>query len=74
MQGHLVILKSSVHKDDDETVRKYRQTHPVFPQEPTSDQFFSEEQFEAYRKLGQNMADQLLEDHAELGRGKISLT
>lgn len=73
-QGHLVILKSSVHKDDDETVRKYRQTHPAFPQEPTSDQFFSEEQFEAYRKLGQNMADQLLKEHAELGQGRIALT
>lgn len=71
-RGHLVVLKSSVHKEDHETVLKYRQTHPVFPQESTADQFFSEEQFEAYRKLGENIANQLLKEYPELDKGKLS--
>ena len=71
--GHLVVLKSSIHKDDAEPVLKYRQSHPRFPQETTADQFFSEEQFEAYRKLGQNIAEQLLRDHPELGMETIKV-
>lgn len=69
--GHLIVLKASVHKDDHETVLKYHQTHPVFPQETTVDQFLSEEQFEAYRKLGENIATQLLQDHPELECGRV---
>lgn len=30
----------------------YHSAHPDFPDEPTSDQFFDEHQFEAYRELG----------------------
>jgi hypothetical protein len=71
--GHLVVLKSSVHEGDHETVLKYHQRRPVFPQETTGDQFFSEEQFEAYRRLGQDMARQLLADHPELDGGMIEM-
>jgi len=37
-------------------VRQYARTHPAFPQETTADQFFTEEQWESYRKLGQTSA------------------
>ena len=33
-------------------VKQYAATHEAFPQEPTSDQFFDEAQWESYRKLG----------------------
>lgn len=33
-------------------IRQYAESHPEFPHEPTSDQFFDENQFEAYRHLG----------------------
>jgi hypothetical protein len=33
-------------------IRQYAESHPAFPHEPTSDQFFDENQFEAYRHLG----------------------
>jgi hypothetical protein len=69
--GHLVVMKASVHAGDHQTVLKYHQSHPVFPQETTVDQFFSEEQFEAYRTLGENIADGLVKDHAELAEGRI---
>jgi len=33
-------------------IRQYAEAHRNFPHEPTSDQFFDEDQFEAYRHLG----------------------
>ena len=33
-------------------LRQYQVTHPAFPQETTSDQFFDDEQWESYRQLG----------------------
>ncbi len=70
-QGHLVVLKSSVRAADDETVLKYREGHAGFPHQTTADQFFAEDQFEAYRRLGQEMAQQLLTEHPELATGVI---
>ena len=40
-------------------VQRYAEDHPDFPHESTADQFFSEEQFEAYRLLGRALAGRL---------------
>jgi hypothetical protein len=37
----------------------YWRGHPLFPDEPTSNQFFGEAQFEAYRALGWEIASRL---------------
>lgn len=58
--GYLIYLKSSVTGDENEYVRAYRARHPAFPHEPTSDQFFSETQFESYRALGQQIGAEML--------------
>ena len=50
--GMLLYLKASMTGDEDENMRDYRRSHPAFPHEPTSDQFFDERQFEMYRALG----------------------
>jgi Patatin-like phospholipase len=50
--GYLVYLKASITGDEDASVAQYRASHPSFPHETTADQFFSEDQFESYRKLG----------------------
>jgi len=50
--GKLLYIKLSVTGSETEYVRAYRQENPAFPHQPTSDQFFSEDQFEAYRALG----------------------
>ncbi|HEX9735476.1 MAG TPA: patatin-like phospholipase family protein, partial [Thermoanaerobaculia bacterium] len=55
--GYLLYLKSSFSGDEDEVVKEYRAQHPDFPHEPTADQFFDEGQFEAYRALGQHVAE-----------------
>ena len=57
-QGYLVYLKSSVTGDEDVGIAQYRAAHPAFPHEPTSDQFFAEDQFESYRRLGHHIAAQ----------------
>ena len=54
--GKLIYLKSSVTGDEDTSVGQYRSDHLGFPHESTADQFFSEDQFESYRLLGQHVA------------------
>jgi len=56
-QGYLIYLKSSVTGDENVGVEQYQAGHPTFPHETTADQFFSEDQFEAYRRLGHHAAE-----------------
>jgi hypothetical protein len=50
--GYLIYVKSSFTGDENDYVRDYKRRNPAFPHEATSDQAFTEEQFEAYRALG----------------------
>lgn len=54
--GLLLYLKASLTGDENDYVAAYKAAHPTFPQESTADQFFSEEQFEVYRALGEHIA------------------
>lgn len=65
--GQLLYVKLSVTGQEPEYVRSYRSEHPEFPHEPTSDQFFTEAQFEAYRALGACACEGMLEDIDALG-------
>jgi hypothetical protein len=65
--GYLIYVKSSLGAEAPVDIRQYRDVHPAFPHEPTADQWFDEDQFEAYRHLGQDIAEKLL---AELPSGK----
>jgi hypothetical protein len=56
-QGLLLYLKLSMTGNEPELIRRYRLTHPDFPHQTTLDQFFDEEQVEAYRQLGVHVAD-----------------
>ena len=51
-EGYLLYIKASLTGDENDYILDYARRHPAFPHETTSDQFFSEEQFEAYRALG----------------------
>jgi hypothetical protein len=55
-RGRLIFLKLSMTGDEPEAIREYRTRFPAFPQQSSSNQFFSEEQFEAYRALGEHIA------------------
>jgi hypothetical protein len=52
----ILFLKPSLMGDEPVDVLQYRQQHPAFPQEPTSDQFFDEAQWESYRALGEHIS------------------
>jgi len=52
-RGVLVVLKPTLTGDEPLDLLEYRAGHDKFPQEPTSDQFFDEAQWESYRKLGE---------------------
>jgi len=57
--GLFLYLKLSVTGNESELIRRYRTICPDFPHQSTVDQFFTEEQFEAYRELGVHVAESL---------------
>ncbi len=68
--GTLIYVKSSVSEASDRNpfLHKYRNENASFPHESTSDQFFDERQFEAYRALGECIGRGLARD---LEQGKV---
>ncbi len=50
--GKILYVKSSLSGDESDIILDYKRAYDAFPQETTGDQFFTEEQFEAYRALG----------------------
>ena len=63
--GRILYIKSSWCGKEWADMAAYKAKNPDFPQQSTGDQFFDEEQFEAYRALGYLIASQLFEDNAE---------
>lgn len=51
-EGRLIYITTTFFKQLSADLYGYRKEHPAFPDEPTTDQFFDEKQFEAYRELG----------------------
>jgi hypothetical protein len=74
-RGFLLYVKSSMTGDESEFIQKYRVASPAFPHESTAEQLFSEAQFEAYRALGEHIAQQLftpeLVDPIQPGRAPL---
>jgi hypothetical protein len=61
--GILLYVKPSYHNCNESAgVKAYANSHPTFPHETTTNQWFSESQFESYRALGFGIMDQILED------------
>lgn len=58
--GYLIYLKASITGDEGIGIAQYRAAHPSFPHETTANQFFTEAQFESYRKLGLHIVRQTL--------------
>lgn len=51
--GTLFYIKTSMTGREPEDLLAYRRKNPRFPDETTANQFFNEDQFESYRKLGE---------------------
>jgi hypothetical protein len=55
----LLYIKASLTGDESADVMNYHATHLEFPHESTGDQFFEEDQWESYRKLGEHIGSDL---------------
>jgi hypothetical protein len=55
--GLMLYMKLSLTGDEAELLKRYYLVHPDFPHQSTIDQFYDEEQFEAYRQLGVHVAE-----------------
>jgi hypothetical protein len=53
--GHIVIVKPNICHGIPVDLVNFKADNPLFPQEPTTDQFFSEAQWESYFQLGQTL-------------------
>jgi hypothetical protein len=65
-EGTLIYLKSSLTDEAlrDVSLLYYHRSNPTFPHETTADQFFTEQQFEAYRNLGHFICSKAFEGPA----------
>lgn len=59
-RGKLIFMKTTMVPGVSTAVKGYKGAHPDFPDESTADQFFDEEQFEAYRELGHHIAEEMV--------------
>jgi hypothetical protein len=67
-RGWILYLKSSVTGDEPTDVTQYRAANATFPQQSTGDQFFSESQFESYRRLGLHVVSDAFDRIAPLNQ------
>jgi hypothetical protein len=58
--GRLIYIKPSMLPVMPADARAYANANPAFPHETTADQWFSESQFESYRRLGQWQAERAI--------------
>ena len=59
--GYILYLKPALRGDEPADVRSYAAMHAAYPHESTSDQWFSESQFESYRALGEHIMSTVIQ-------------
>jgi hypothetical protein len=57
--GVLIYIKPSLNGNETADIQHYATMNPSFPQQPTSDQFYDEVQFESYRRLGLHIIEEV---------------
>lgn len=63
-RGTIFYVNTILTEDLPANLYSYRAAHANFPDEPTLDQFFDEQQFEAYRELGYQISKDMLKHTA----------
>ena len=58
--GAILYIKPALHGTEPAGIAGYAAAHSTFPHETTTDQWFTESQFESYRSLGFEITDQIL--------------
>lgn len=54
-RGYIIVVKPNIVAGAPVDLVNFKADHPLFPQEPTTDQFFSEAQWESYFLLGKTL-------------------
>ncbi|MFM8570442.1 MAG: hypothetical protein ACKOAU_02480, partial [Pirellula sp.] len=54
-EGLFVYLQMSLTGDEDVDIAQFKKTNPQFPDEPISNQFYSKDQVESFRQLGEHI-------------------
>lgn len=76
-EGSLLLLKPVLSGDEPFDLLRYakasRSKSRVFPQQPTSDQFFDESQFESYRALGLHSILKALQDRQDWPKTNVGM-
>lgn len=70
--GFLFYVKMTMTGDEPMEVLSYRKRHQDFPHRTTADQFFSESQFESFRRLGYFIGQQCFHGDSSLPRHPLS--
>jgi len=63
--GQIVLVKPNVSAALPVDLVNFKAANPLFPQQPTTDQFFDEAQWESYFRLGAEIGDRLENDMLE---------
>jgi hypothetical protein len=71
--GWIFFLKTTLTGDMSMRIRGYKGAHPDFPDETTADQFFDEDQFDAYRLLGNEIATKMIQDEDSKFKEKLEI-
>ena len=58
----MLYIKSTLTGDEPPDILNFHRVHKSFPFDTTLDQFFTESQFESYRRLGKHVVATLMED------------
>ncbi|MFK5986495.1 MAG: patatin-like phospholipase family protein [Pseudomonadota bacterium] len=61
-EAYIIYLKTTLQEDVSFKVKGYKAQNKDFPDETTTDQFFDEVQFEAYRELGYRIASKMIKE------------
>src|SRR5271165_1468406 len=64
--GTILYIKPAYHGTESAGIISYAVAHPTFPHETTTDQWFTESQFESYRTLGFEVASSILKDEDKI--------
>ncbi|HEY3516776.1 MAG TPA: hypothetical protein VGL98_06975, partial [Gammaproteobacteria bacterium] len=71
--GTILYIKASRRAGLPSDVMHYATEHAAFPHESTADQFFSESQFESYRRLGHFLAGEILSASRAITPGGVDV-
>ena len=68
VEGWLLYVKPAYHGNEAPDIRSYAAVNALFPHESTSEQWFGESQFEAYRALGAHQMELICSGGEDLSR------